>query len=1327
MGGGRRTAAALVASTTFAAVRLRRILHLATQQQPRHCSSTTATTSSSSSRQKFHYRPHQLSGKGRGGANSGFEAYSTTTASSSAHLSLDLLAPPSTLTVDAAVEYMAALRGLHRSLGVTASSSRVRWQAREFLLRGMPSPNAKELQAIWTMTEGLACAIIVSCAYFEVSISECMYGAESIEFLQGIWHTRLQSSSTSLLMCTCDEAILLGRLTMAVLGLLTNRVLYVKVDDYELLSQLLCKTLLPAVMRVLRDDVIFPFPAAGEDGDRSELTAAQATAFTVLLSSLTKAAVTHWARTSGESEGIVLFGTPTDLPRLLEGAPHLPRAVQVTVPALPPAKLARGVYHYASGLTPSRVREAALPLLRFFTLTQCVPLFLAPHDTCVQYDGNNGSNGGDAQEAHTASLVKSITRVLQASLEHRTVFVSHQVANITSIYARILLFSPRAPGKVMGKDGTALVVASAPWLMFESLMMGLKRNILYHVGPLSPIAVMPQLCECVTLFARKYLFSDMAALLNALSKIFRVVCEYHSHMATRQPQRQQRVLLDKGDAVRPRFERRRTTASAVITNDASADAGHSSTTPLSPPPHLLLTDTFFVGNDDIAEIEGELEVLLDACVAVMERHLPASCDSRQVFVAKSSVPPLAAHLSSHDGGSMVVREETAVSLAGVGASQAKTLGGRSRRLKRTVSSRELVMIAEGVHALSWRPFMAFQERLLTLLSSHVGQMEATPSEYACLVRFVLRAPPVPPSVIFHSVGDRLKRLIHAEAVPAVSSKGEGHGDMQKSTEIIASSEEKEEEAAASGARVVIAAAHARSLCDNPLALYDACAVVFAFAQKLKKSALPLLHDLLVRCGQRVTLASESPQGLCNDSATSAALAMFVASATWVLHHTAPISPEDHALTFIAVSRDHAAHILDARTSEEASYAATGFLPFRELAYACMMLESSCDSRCGAPLTQLRRALREAYMACGSRCDSMEVAQFLADYLAIPSMAMSYGNSVTAPNASQEGAALLQLSPWMIDSLQLRQRVSSNTRLLLVMFTPFLGDGSDKVTRILHVTRLYCRTFATLVTTLRLLRAANAELLREDAVLEVVLRKVAQLTRRTALPLELFQFFELYGDCPQVVAACLSELLSEARCFGAVNAFVPIVQVNAAVRAVRRLQLRELRRRWFAAMTPLIVCAVSSSREPLDVVLELTECIGNDDPELLQSVLKSSASMQMIHQTFSYTVAGDVLLRLLLQLQSANTAHPTVRCLHAAARKLLQRSNIYIPLEQLAQAMLLPSLEGTTLGRRLKKLFVFRVTTLLGVTRSRATRCKGTARNKVCRGPTHHDGATLSLG
>ncbi|ESL07033.1 hypothetical protein TRSC58_05284 [Trypanosoma rangeli SC58] len=1315
MGGGRRTTAALAAPTTFAAVRLRRILHLAMQQQSRHCSSsTTAITSSSSARQKFHYRPHQLSGKGRGSANSGLEASSTMTASSSMQLSLDLLAPPSTLTVDAAVEYMAALRGLHRSLGVAPSSSRVRWQAREFLLRGMPSPNAKESQVIWTLTEELACAIIVSCAYFEVSISECTYGAESIEFLQGIWHTRLQQPSTSLLMCTCDEAVLLGRLTMAVLELLVNRILHVEIDDYELLSKLLCEALLPAVMRVLQDDAIFSSPMAGEGEARSELTAAQATAFTVLLSSLTKAAVTQWARPSGESEGVVLFATPADLPRLLEDAPRLPHAVQVAVPALPPAKLARVVFNYASGLTPSQVRESALPLLRFFTLTQCVPLFVAPHDACVQYDGDNDSNGGDAQETHTASLVKSITRVLQASLEHRTVFVSHQVANITSIYARILLFSPRDPEKEVGRDGTALVVASASWLMFESLMMGLRRNILYHVGPLSPIVVMPQLCECVTLFARKYLFSDMAALLNALSKIFRVVCEHHSHMGTRQRQRQQHVRLDKGNAVGSRFERRRTTASAVITNDASADAGHLSTAPSSPLPPSLLTGAFFVGNDDIAEIEGELEVLLDACVAVMERHLLASCNSRQVFVAKSSVHPLAAHLSSRDGGSTVVREETGVALAGVGASQAKTLGGRSRRLKRTVSSRELVMIAEGVHALSWRPFMAFQERLLTLLSSHVGQMEATPFEYACLVRFVLRAPPVPPSVIFHSVGDRLKRLIHAEAVTVVSSKGEGCGDVQQSIAIVASAEEKGE-AASSRARVVIAAAHARSLCDTPLALYDACAVVFAFAQKLKKSALPLLHDLLVRCGQRVTSASESPPGLCNDSATSAALAMFVASATWVLHHATPISSEDHALTFIAASRDHAAHILAARTSEEASHAATAFLPFRELAYACMMLEFSCDSRCEAPLTQLRRALREAYMACGSRCDSMEVAQFLADYLAIPSLAMSYGDSVTAPNAGREGAALLQLSPWMIHSLQLRQRLASNTRLPLVMFTPFLGDGSDKVTRILHVTRLYCRTFATLVTTLRLLRAANVELLREDAVLEVVLRKVAQLTRRTARPLELFQFFELYGDCPQVVAACLSELLPEARCFGAVNAFVPIVQVNAAVRAVRRLQLRELRRRWFAAMTPLIVYAVSSSREPLDVVLELTECIGNDDPELLQSVLKSSASMQMIHETFSYTVAGDVLLRLLLQLQNANAAHPTVRCLHVAARKLLQRSNIYIPLEQLAQAMLLPSLEGTTLGRRLKKLFVFRVTTLLGLTRSRASHGKGLPETKCNEG------------
>ncbi|RNF19633.1 uncharacterized protein Tco025E_04045 [Trypanosoma conorhini] len=1298
MGGGCR-AAVRAASTAFAALRRRRrLLPPATlMQQRRHCSGSFAA-----GKQAFHYRPHQLSGKSRRGANSGAEASLAAPASSSMRLSLDSLAPPATLTADTAVEYLAALRGLHRSLGIATSSSRVRWQAREFLLRGMPDPNAKELQALWTMTEELACAITVSCAYFEVSISECMYGTESVEFLQGIWQKRLQASSasSSVLKCTCEEAVLLGRLTMALLELLTNRILHVEVDEYELLSQLLCMTLLPAVMSVLQDDALFHSSTGGADENTSELTAAQATAFTVLLSSLTKAAVTQWARPGSDSGGVVLFGTPAAPPRPPEGVPRLPRALRVSVPALPLAKLARGVHHCARGLLPAQVKEAALPLLRFFTLTQCVPLFIVPCGACVQHGGDDG---GGAQDTHMVSLVTSITDVLQASLEHRTAFVSHQVANITSIYARILSFSPRDPAREAGTDGN-VATASAQWLMFESLMMGVKRNLLYHVEPLSPTVVMPQLCECVTAFARKYLFSDLAALLNALSKIFRVVCEHHRRLRA-QPQQwrqSQGAQLDRQDAVRSRFERRRTTAPVATTSEVSTDAGHSSpsSAAAAPPPSSSSTGVFFVSNDDIAEIEGELEVLLDACVAVMERHLPASCNSRQVFVAKASAPHSAGREGGGGGGgSTAGREETGVALAGVGASQAKSLGGRSRRLKKTVSSRELVMIAEGVHALSWRPFMAFQERLLTLLSSHVGQMEATPSEYACLVGYLLRAPPVPPSVIFHSVGDRLRRLIHAEAVTAASSHGVGLGGSQASTAAVATAEEEE----GGGGRMVIAAAHARSLQDKPLALHDACAVVFAFAQKLKKSALPLLHDLLVRCGQRVVAASGSPPGLCEDAATFfSAFAMFVASATWVLHQSEPFSAGDHVLAFIATSRDRAAQVLAAMAPEEGSHAATARLPLRELAYACMMLEPSRGSGGDGPLAQLRRGLREAYTVCGSRCDSMEVAQFLADYLATTAMTMSYGDSLTA----REGAAPPQLLPWMIASLQLQQRLASSTRILIVTFSPFLAGGSDEeVARILHVTRMYCRTFATLVTTLRLLRAAKVELLREEAVLAVVLRKVAQLTRRTARPLELFQFFELYGDCPQLVAACLSELLPEAQCFNAINAFVPIVQVNAAVRAVRRLRQRELRQRWLAAMTPLILSAVSSSREPLDVVLELTECIGSDDPGLLQAVLKSSASMQVIHETFSYTVPGDVLLRLLLQLQSVKTSHPTVRRLHAASRKLLQRGNVHIPLEQLAQAMLLPSLEGTTLGRRLQKLFVFRVTTLLGATRPRSARRK----------------------
>ncbi|EAN90315.1 hypothetical protein C3747_54g190 [Trypanosoma cruzi] len=1296
MRGGRRTAA-IAASTFFLAPRRRRFPQLTTLvQQPRYCSSE------SSAKKIFHYRPHQLSGQSE--RNVELNLGASTKKLSSVHITLDSLAPPSTLTADTAVEYLAALRGLHRSLGIMASASRVRWQAREFLIRGMPKPNDNETQALWTMTEELACAITVSCAHFEISILECPYGNESVEFLQHLWQERQSSSSPLSSICSCEEAVLLGRLTMAVLDLLVNRVLYLDADGYELLSQLLCRTLLPAVMCVLQDDVLFT-PPKGEEGEDKDLTNTQAAALTVLLSSLTKAAVAQWARRSSDSEdgeNVALFGTPTSLPPSVESGVRIPRAIKVPIVPLSLAKLARIVQHYATGLTPLRVRETALPLLRFFTLTQCVPLFVEPHDECGPHGTGEGSSGGCEQGTNMASLVASVTRVLQASMDNRTFFVSHQVSNITSTYARILSFSPIQSKKEVGNDGHA-VVASTSWCLFEILMMGLKSNILYHVEPLSPTVVMPQLCECVTAFSKKYLFSDLAALLNALAKIFHVLCEQHNNLWIQQQQQQLQQKQDqpvKVNGTRSRFERRRTTASVVRSSMLPKDEGGQSSLTS---PALPLTGVFFVSNDDISEIEGELEVLLDACVAVMERHMLSFWNTRQALVPRSGIHSSTSGASASDKSLKVLKEERGIAFSGVGVSLAKALGGRSRRLKKSVSSRELVMIAEGVHALSWRPFVAFQERLLALLSSSVGQSETTPSQYACLVRFVLRAPPVLPSVIFHSVGDRLKRVIHAEAVTTAVSKRNGNeGGKEESTNMASSAEEVP--------ALVIAAAHARSLQDTPLSLYDACAVVFAFAQKMKKSALPLLHDFFVRTGKRVFSDCETSPEPCQDAATCAALMMFVASATWVLCQSAPILPGDHGLTFIAASRDYAAEILAASTPEEKLNAAKSFFSLSDLAYACMMLEPSCDSQGSAQLTQVRCFLQETYKAHTSQCDSMEVTQFITDYLAIPPLDISYGDAVKMKQKEEENEKkskeFLQLSPWMISSLRLRDRLEGNTRLSTVMFFPLLGGGRDDISRVLNVTRMYCRTFATLVTTLRLLAAADVELLKDDAVLEVVFRKVSQLTRRTARPLDLFQFFELYGDYPQMASACLSELLPEARCFEAKNAFVPIVQVNAAVRAVRRLRKRELRQRWFATMTPLIVSAVTFSREPLDVVLELTEHIGNDDPELLQSVLKSSASMQMIHETFRFTVSGDVLLRLLQQLQNASTSHPTVRGLHAASRELLQKTNAHIPLKQLAQAMLLPSVEGTTLGRRLKKLFVFRVTVLLGITRPRASRPTG---------------------
>ncbi|RNC30106.1 hypothetical protein TcCL_Unassigned07383, partial [Trypanosoma cruzi] len=185
-------------------------------------------SSESSAKKIFHYRPHQLSGQSE--RNVELNLGASTKTLSSVHITLDSLAPPSTLTADTAVEYLAALRGLHRSLGIMASASRVRWQAREFLIRGMPKPNDNETQALWTMTEELACAITVSCAHFEISILECPYGNESVEFLQHLWQERQSSSSPLSSICSCEEAVLLGRLTMAVLDLLVNRVLYLDAD-----------------------------------------------------------------------------------------------------------------------------------------------------------------------------------------------------------------------------------------------------------------------------------------------------------------------------------------------------------------------------------------------------------------------------------------------------------------------------------------------------------------------------------------------------------------------------------------------------------------------------------------------------------------------------------------------------------------------------------------------------------------------------------------------------------------------------------------------------------------------------------------------------------------------------------------------------------------------------------------------------------------------------------------------------------------------------------------------------------------------------------------
>ncbi|KEG12235.1 hypothetical protein DQ04_01871030 [Trypanosoma grayi] len=1240
-----------------------------------------------------HYRPHDLRGGSRKkiyadapGTSIKAASAATVNAASSVNLTPESVAPPSPLTADVAVEYMAALRGLHRSLGISHAASRTRWQGREFLQHGMPCKSAAKPQEMWAMTEALACAVVVTCAQFEVGIFECPYGRDSVEFLRAYWQERLLSSSSSSLslsLCSCEEASLLGRLTMAVLEQLTSRSFRVSAGNRMLLSQLLCEALLPAVVQLLQRDALFmPTDRSGEGG--SCMTADQATAFSVLLNTLTKAAAAQWVRreASVDAQEFLFLGMPASLlPPNSDGASCGMHAIQVKVAPLSLPKLSRVLRQYASSVSSLPLRETALPVLRFFTLTQCVPLFVA------QQDHDNSSGGDSIQTEEVASLVKSLTSVLQTVLDPGFTSLSHQVANIASIYARILTFRSAANGSSSsisgGGGGDAAIKSPLSWGIFEGVMLGLQENVFHRVEALSPSVVMLHLCERVAPHAKRYLFSDLAALLRALAKIYRVVCRHHDEQL-QQLQPVSPVMTDASgmacqvccghdvSVAHSRFQRRRSNAPMSppprpTTASTMAQAVRK-VAPGSHPHSLASLTPYAVSSDDIAEIEGELEVLLDACVAVIERHMLSSCIRRPVLVAQQSGTSLP--IADKDNNYNIAGAKTE-GLETVGVSRAKALGGKSRLLRRSLSSRELVMIAEGIHVLSWRPFVAFQERLLLALSSEIGQDELEPVQYAHLVCLLLRAPPALPSDIFHAVGDRLKRLIHAEAVTAPT----GPEDTNE----------------------VIAVAHVRPLQDQALSLNDSCAVVFAFAQKMGESALPLLHDLLVRCGQRVLCDCGTPEA-CRDSNTVVALTMFVVSATWAIAHAA----DGRAVSFIAASRDHAACVLAACASGSDAASLSSLMPtIREQAFACMMLEGSGGLYDGGPaVAALRERLQEAYISCAGRCDSVEVARFAAGLFASGPLDVSCDSAETQAS----GTTLLQFPPWMIAPLRLQERCVRGGRLLAVSFLPLLrsggsgGVGNDTITSavtcLLAVVRLHCRTFATLVTTLRLLRATDAALLVNTAVLEVVLRKVTQLTRRTARPLDLFLFFTMYGDCPPVVSACLGELSAEAQCFDSKNAFVPIVQINAAVRAVRRLPSSALRQRWFAAVTPLILHAVAVSWETLDVVLDLVELVGADDPELLQGILRSSASVQAIHETFSFTAPGDTLLRLLLLLQGGNSSHRTVRRLHLAAVKLLQSGKVFLPLDRLAQAMLLPSIEGTTLDRRLKRYFVFRIEKLL---------------------------------
>ncbi|KAG8343887.1 hypothetical protein TRVL_05286 [Trypanosoma vivax] len=1204
------------------------------------------------------------------------------------------LVPPSPLSSENAVGFMAELRERHSLLGTSYAASSTRWQAREFLLYGMRF--GAGVGDAWAMTKVLATAVVSTCTYFEVSVFECPYGRESVEFLWRLWEGEPPAASSP--PCDCEAAAELGQLILNVVAHISSGAFRIAAADRAWLTRFLCETLLPSAFRFLRDGSLLLTHGAME---RDVMSDVAASAFSLLLSSLAKAAIaglaTRGSTGAGEHVVVLCARAPQqwDCASRVNGTP-------VTVTPLPLAGLARLLCCYVHSLGSPRLRRTALQVLRFFTHTQCIPQLVA-----VQGMGENDV------PAHVKSLVSSLTTTLTAAFDPSVTSVSHHVASVASTYARVLLFGCTAAESSAGdpmKTSTAGAVSEdAPLVVFNDIMRQLRDNVLRHGEPLSPGSALLWLCERVTPRARKYLFSDLAALLHALTRVYRVVRE-HCGLVSRQAS----ALPGEGGchagAGAPPIR---------VAGMPTVGSAHTETAQWQPaaPPRAARSAEFAVGNEDIAEIEGELEVLMDACVAVMERYMPSFCKGRQVLVSQGvagcSVPQPKTESDANDCepthcGDM--QQEGGIGLTRIGASEAKALGGRSRLLKKTVAGRELLLIAVGVHSLSWRPFIAFQERLLGALSSEVGHVAVNSAHYVSLVYLLLRSSPVLSSIVFHAVEDRLKRLIFSDAVKI---------DVDVSLSF-------------SDSEAIIASACARPPQDEQLSLFRSCHVVFALCVKLKLNALSLMNDLLVRCAQRVVLETQIDVAVI-DVPTFSGLLLFVACCAHVMRSSCDYqhssvqessgAPKSGVISFISRAYAHATSVLSRSLLHfrEANESFILTLSLRDVAFALLMFSKLSESDV-PDLVIIVQLLRSRFLSQVSCCDDFELAQFLTEFVDWSSglSLHSHDALVTEPTTVE-----LSLESWMVASMELPMRFKNNMRLLSVVFFPFVYPqcGPDCLLHVLCVARRHCRTFSTLVMVLLCIRSADPKLLHNELVREFVLRKAVQVTRRTAQPLDLFIFFALYGDSVHMVMACLGELVPGARCFSqegcadgtasscsdrtqdpapfstprpfVSNAFVPLVQVNAAVQAVLRLPSSALRQRWMQVLSPLIISAAGSSREPLDSVLELAELIVKSDPTLAQAVIMSSASMQHIDDTFVFSASGDTLLRLLLLLQGANLSNPIVRRLHAASRKVFGGGLMSaLSLSRLAKAVLLPSLKGTVLGRRLRRVFLKRIGVLL---------------------------------